>query len=301
MLITQEQYLEHHGILGQKWGVKNGPPYPLGGGDYSKSEKKAIYKKRRSGNSIYNKKHFDEVLDKDKTELATLAYDRNRTKDTDMFFAATNFFDKQQYNALFNKPVPKTITDENGNKIGTGIMTKVSIRNKLTKDIKVASEDSGAKILMDLYEKDRDFYNFITDDKRMQSYFVSSKYKFKGYREAKFVLDKMKDENYIPTDKDLTTVYRMFNYIIPYDGGGSDTRGAKDVLTQRAKFFKEAKDAGYGALLDTNDAIYGGFKAKQPVIVFDMENVVLNEIKDTSMASIAASGAVLAARKALRL
>lgn len=24
-----EEYLEHHGILGQKWGVKHGPPYPL--------------------------------------------------------------------------------------------------------------------------------------------------------------------------------------------------------------------------------------------------------------------------------
>lgn len=23
------EYLEHHGILGQKWGVKHGPPYPL--------------------------------------------------------------------------------------------------------------------------------------------------------------------------------------------------------------------------------------------------------------------------------
>lgn len=26
---SKERYLEHHGIKGQKWGVKNGPPYPL--------------------------------------------------------------------------------------------------------------------------------------------------------------------------------------------------------------------------------------------------------------------------------
>ena len=31
----------HHGILGQKWGHKNGPPYPLGASDHSASEKKA--------------------------------------------------------------------------------------------------------------------------------------------------------------------------------------------------------------------------------------------------------------------
>lgn len=26
----EDDHLEHHGILGQKWGVRNGPPYPLG-------------------------------------------------------------------------------------------------------------------------------------------------------------------------------------------------------------------------------------------------------------------------------
>ncbi len=35
----------HHGILGQKWGKKNGPPYPLDAGDHSSSEKKAGWRK----------------------------------------------------------------------------------------------------------------------------------------------------------------------------------------------------------------------------------------------------------------
>ncbi len=35
-------YLMHHGIKGQKWGVENGPPYPLSPSkDYSAAEKKA--------------------------------------------------------------------------------------------------------------------------------------------------------------------------------------------------------------------------------------------------------------------
>jgi hypothetical protein len=36
-----KEYLEHHQILGGKWGKRNGPPYPLGKGDHSAAEKSA--------------------------------------------------------------------------------------------------------------------------------------------------------------------------------------------------------------------------------------------------------------------
>lgn len=47
----ESNYLAHHGILGQKWGHKNGPPYPLDVDDHSAKEKKAgwresLHKKR---------------------------------------------------------------------------------------------------------------------------------------------------------------------------------------------------------------------------------------------------------------
>lgn len=45
--------LKHHGILGQKWGVKNGPPYPLDEGDHSAAEKKAGWKE--SIGKIFNR------------------------------------------------------------------------------------------------------------------------------------------------------------------------------------------------------------------------------------------------------
>lgn len=35
-----KEYMAHHGILGQKWGKQNGPPYPLGANDHSALEKK---------------------------------------------------------------------------------------------------------------------------------------------------------------------------------------------------------------------------------------------------------------------
>ena len=286
-------YLVHHGILGQEWGKRNGPPYPLSGGDYSKSEIRQIYKKRKARNSIYNKKHFDEVLS-GKT-LTTLSWDKNRLKQTDYFYATHDTFDKHQYNALFNRPTPQEIFDDNGNSLGTGTYLKFRINTKIKGRVRVASEDSGARIFRDLYKNDRDFYNFVTDKNRMQSYFVDSKYVFKGYREARSALDKIRSGKPVSSD-DLQKAYRMFNYVIPFDGDGNN-RAGHDAYIQRTKFFDACKKNGYGAVLDTNDAIYGGFKAKSPIIMFDMQAVIPQDAMRTTMKEKRFSRVVLGVRK----
>ena len=68
-----QYYICHHGILGQKWGKKNGPPYPL---DYSKlspeerheAKKKAIesgnVKEANSNIDYFSNKDIQDLLDR---------------------------------------------------------------------------------------------------------------------------------------------------------------------------------------------------------------------------------------------
>ena len=298
----ESSFLSHHGILGQKWGVQNGPPYPLKGGDYSPSEKQHKYKKKHLFKGNYNKKHIDEVLKKDKTTIQTLSHDPNRTKNTDMFYGTHTFQDNHQYNAFFNTKTYKPIYDEKGKEIGTGQSYKFKIKNSLNKDMKVASEDSGNKSFMKLYKNDRDFYNFVNDKNRLEKYAFKKWSSFKGYKEAWNALHELQNnKGKNVSEEDLKKVYRLFNYAIPYDGDGKDKRGSKDVLTQRAKWFKELKKDGYGAVLDTNDSIYNHFGATSSIIVFDMDSIVPKEVKQSSLADKNISIAINIGRRALNI
>lgn len=71
----EQNYLAHHGILGQKWHKRNGPPYPLGSGDHSKSEQNAGWKKSLGGGR--NEELYDRKTRKRAAKEATEDLNRN--------------------------------------------------------------------------------------------------------------------------------------------------------------------------------------------------------------------------------
>lgn len=58
------RYISHHGIKGQKWGVKNGPPYPLDISDHSYREKKMKWEesldKKNEASKKKSKMHYSD-------------------------------------------------------------------------------------------------------------------------------------------------------------------------------------------------------------------------------------------------
>ena len=150
-------FLYHHGILGQKWGVRNGPPYPLKG----KHINRHGYKLSKKGEKKYTMSAHKKAQ--------TLSYDKERLSGADMYFASLTNYDKAFYKKYFNQAVPNDEKDEHGNPIGPSHYLKWNIVTSANKDINVANEREGIEAFIDLIEKDRDFSNFVLDQKRMAS------------------------------------------------------------------------------------------------------------------------------------
>lgn len=100
MSITSGAYLAHHGRLGQKWGKRNGPPYPLDYSSLSSEERsKAKDSAIRNGNvreANANKKYFTDQ------EINALLARFDLNKKLSNIAAAQVKSGKDQVDAIFN-------------------------------------------------------------------------------------------------------------------------------------------------------------------------------------------------------
>ena len=97
-------------------------------------------------------------------------------------------------------------------------------------DIKVASKDKARKAFGDLLNNDKDFRSSF------------------GFGDRSF------------TTREINNMYEKFNRLIVSRSMSQDSVN---------KFYDKLKSAGYGAIQDVNDMDYSGYKAKNPLIVFD--------------------------------
>lgn len=255
-------YLSHHGIKGQKWGVRR---YQNPDGTLTAEGKRRAGINRINNSSMSDrekdiayKKKTDFVLEKD-SRLQTVSGSPDRLKDADMFYASHTKHDNAFYKSMYSVNYSEVLKQHKKPEL------KYVLSSKVTKNMTIASEKSGADAFAKLLNSNDEVKDFVFDPNKMRTYYTSrAPKKFEGYKEALSVLDRVSAKpNSKITKRDATTIYRLFNYTIP-------NNNASNV---RSLFFEELKSRGYGGVFDTNDGLYGGFKTQSPVVIFDMEHV----------------------------
>ena len=129
-----DDYIAHHGILGMKWGKQNGPPYPLGSGDHSKSEKSAGWKKSLGGGrneEMYDRKKKFKAANKVATVPKKESDNKVKTGHT---YNDLSDKEKEDLYNYFNKTKDKGRFDSNREQklqeIGNDIFTKEILNSK---------------------------------------------------------------------------------------------------------------------------------------------------------------------------
>ena len=204
-------------------------------------------------------KHYDKVTDKiisSDTVLHNISVDSNKGVEN-AFYASYHNSDRSKYKGLYAKQLGYTY----GHKKDI-----YDTAYKYKKDLKVASRESGKKVLEDIFKNDTEFRDILKD--RMHTD------KIYGGMTPKQTSLYDKAYNDIKKGKITDHVYNAFNL-------GLDEHD-EDRETLNKKFYNALEKSGYGAVQDVNDRLYSGYNSKNPIIVFGNKSAV-DTIKQTKV------------------
>lgn len=144
--------LQHHGILGMKWGKRNGPPYPLTGAAKARAEKKAAKLRSKLGET-------EKIVDSQKPskQKSTQVQSVERRQQVSEYFREKNRQKKEVQKKLAKSPskVKKMTDDELRAAIARLEMEKKYAELSAPPPKKVSRKDKetmsrGAKLLQDI-------------------------------------------------------------------------------------------------------------------------------------------------------
>lgn len=273
-------YLAHHGILGQKWGQKNGPPYPLDAGDHSASEKKAGWKKSLGG--VFKKKNKPQMSLKDlelerKIDLEDANNGRGSKEQSEILrkFADDKYkAGKEYYDSVSGGTPHKEAWAEYKSKMDKLESDKNSALDKLKKedsrlerykaDVKRANEAST--------DEEHDRLNRIADTRNSLE---SRSYK-SAYGESSWYELSNKNANYRMDDNDDSTIEALHKIDDDFKSINSACRDA--VSKEIQSFNKQMKQDGEPRLNQT--------------ISFDKPSIRVIPDYDEAIVTIRADGTV---------
>lgn len=294
--VTSELY--HHGILGMKWGKRNGPPYPLSPGDHSKSEKDAGWRKSLNDSSG-GQKEPGKITKK----LAD-----HYSKEYEMMYGGHYTHDAAQKAGMDKAKIMKRVAIGAGVVVGVGIAAYVYKeygRNFADGLISNGTTIQTLSVDPDRMEKGLAFYTAFTkaDKDSYMSFFGKDRYTGankeiiqalvnKDIRIAGTKTGEKVFEDLMRSDSDFAkTVSRAIRgdwSELPY--AKTDYQKYNIMLVRQEydeahkKFYAALKRLGYGAVADVNDRFNPGIKS-HAAIIFDRNDIMRKSIShlDDSM------------------
>lgn len=305
-----QYYLTHHGIKGQKWGIrrfqkKDGSLTPAGKKRYDDSSPSGEKKKSKHRMKL-EEKYKAKGMNQAQAEEA--AARRIRTEKiigitagatvaaASAYVISKNVRERSDRIIKSGTTLQRISRDPNENldrpfftayKKGDTTKYKGLYGNQITRwggephqmklkadaDVKVVSRDKASKVFADLYKNDPEFKDAFrkSNDTMRENDPSPVRKKIKDIAAGKM------------TDKQLRRQgYDAFNIgLVNHDEDGN--KAAK-------KFYDKLKSMGYDAVEDINDKKYSGYNAKNPVIVFNRKNKIsVSEVKKMTNEQIVAN------------
>lgn len=297
--------LYHHGIKGQKWGIRR---YQYADGTYTPAGRKRYGVSQSSSNAqrvatmmgmrvkdvvniartqVTGRQYVDTYL-KRGTTFARIQ--TSKEFENFAFYATYKKADSDKYMGLFGKNLTSHANSDakraektaNASGSEADAATAKQLRDKAnnmkvyqlkletTKKLKVPSDENASDITANLL-KDSEF------KKNVVASIEDSKEKMRRptqqvlFKQAQNALNK--DPSKMTTSEKVA-VYKALNLSL--------TNHNQQEVAAQAKFYSELKKKGYNALLDYNDKDYSSYHAKRPMIVFDTDSVKLQSVAEAN-------------------
>lgn len=297
--------LYHHGIKGQKWGVRryqyaDGSVTPAGAKRYYTNRNEPTIKRVSSlagmkateltniaKTKITGKQYVDTCLKKGTTFQRIQS---SKDFENFAFYATYKKSDSDKYMGLFGKNLTSRanssakqaekqakasgresdLANAKALRSYSDNMKVYQLKITSTKKLRVPSDENAGYITASLL-KDKEF------KKNVVASIEDSKSKMRRgqqqilFKQAQNALQKDPAKM---SKSEKIAVYKALNLSLT-------NHNSQEVAAQD-RFYSELKKKGYNALLDYNDKEYSSYHAKRPMIVFDTDSVKLQSVSETN-------------------